>query len=94
MFDGAMMARMDDLASHRASPALALALAAMFALSACADRSPPSARSGPPAPSSPPAAAGSVPQILDFTASRLGGGQVVGAELAGKEVVVWFWAPW
>lgn len=35
----------------------------------------------------------SVPQ-LEFTAAAVGGGQVVGSELAGKDLVVWFWAPW
>lgn len=39
-----------------------------------------------------PGAAGS--SILNFTAPKLGGGQVVGTELAGQNVAVWFWAPW
>jgi hypothetical protein len=34
------------------------------------------------------------PQVLDFIAPRLGGGQVVGSELAGKDVAMFFWAPW
>lgn len=34
------------------------------------------------------------PGLLDFTAPRLGGGQVTGAELQGKDVAMWFWAPW
>lgn len=38
--------------------------------------------------------AAEVPPIVDFTASRLGGGEVVGAELAGNHVAMWFWAPW
>lgn len=88
------MGRMDALARFRASRTLCLAIAAVFALSACADRSAPRARSDPAPGSSPSADGASVPQILDFTASRLGGGQVVGAELAGKDVVAWFWAPW
>ena len=33
-------------------------------------------------------------EILDFTAPKLGGGQVVGSEFAGKDVALWFWAPW
>lgn len=33
-------------------------------------------------------------EILDFTAPKLGGGQVVGTEYAGKDVALWFWAPW
>ncbi len=31
---------------------------------------------------------------LDFTAPKLGGGQVVGSEFVGKDVAMWFWAPW
>jgi hypothetical protein len=43
-----------------------------------------------------PAATGAAPatQLLDFTAPKLGGGQVVGSELAGKDVAMFFWAPW
>lgn len=33
-------------------------------------------------------------ELLDFTAPKLGGGQVVGSEFAGKDVAIWFWAPW
>jgi hypothetical protein len=33
-------------------------------------------------------------KLLDFSAPRLGGGQVVGSELAGKDVAMFFWAPW
>lgn len=36
----------------------------------------------------------SVPDKLQFTASTLDGAQFKGAELAGKPVVFWFWAPW
>jgi hypothetical protein len=33
--------------------------------------------------------------FLDFEAPRLGGGsQVTGAELQGRDVALWFWAPW
>lgn len=32
--------------------------------------------------------------ILDFTAPRLGGGEVRGEEFAGKQLAIWFWAPW
>lgn len=35
-----------------------------------------------------------VPEILDFTAATIDGGQVVGAEHAGQAVALWFWAPW
>lgn len=33
-------------------------------------------------------------KLLDFTAPKLGGGQVVGSEFVGKDVAIWFWAPW
>lgn len=45
----------------------------------------------PPAPD-PEASLGS--GLLDFTAPKLGGGKVVGSEYAGKDVALWFWAPW
>jgi hypothetical protein len=32
--------------------------------------------------------------LLDFKAPKLGGGQVVGSDFAGKDVALWFWAPW
>lgn len=36
----------------------------------------------------------SVPEVLDFEAPLLGGGSLKGADLAGKDVAFWFWAPW
>ena len=44
---------------------------------------------GDPAP--PPA---DLPTQLDFTAATVAGGQVTGADFAGQDLVVWFWAPW
>ncbi len=38
--------------------------------------------------------AGDVAPALDFTADRVGGGTFEGSSLAGKPVVLWFWAPW
>jgi hypothetical protein len=35
-----------------------------------------------------------VPPELQFTAPRLGGGTVRGADFAGHDLVMWFWAPW
>jgi hypothetical protein len=35
-----------------------------------------------------------VPELLDFEAQLLGGGTFRGADLAGKDVAIWFWAPW
>lgn len=46
---------------------------------------------------SPPASSGAaqaVPAVLDFTAPQLGGGTVEGADYAGKDTAIWFWAPW
>ena len=42
----------------------------------------------------PQAPAPAVAKVLDFKAPNLAGGQVVGSEFAGKDVAVWFWAPW
>ena len=42
-----------------------------------------------------PAAGSADASFFEFTAPRLGaGGQVTGAELKGKDVALWFWAPW
>ena len=35
-----------------------------------------------------------VAEALDFTAPLVGGGQLDGGDLAGRDVVLWFWAPW
>lgn len=35
-----------------------------------------------------------VPSTLTFTARTVGGADFNGATLAGKPVVLWFWAPW
>jgi hypothetical protein len=35
-----------------------------------------------------------VPEVLDFSAPLLGGGAVEGSDYAGKDVAIWFWAPW
>ena len=35
-----------------------------------------------------------VPDVLAFTAPKLGGGQVVGSELVGRDLAIFFWAPW
>ncbi len=31
---------------------------------------------------------------LDFTATTIDGGQIEGSSLEGRDVVLWFWAPW
>jgi len=61
-------------------PALAFAVAALVAACGSGDDS---TSSG--------AAASSPPQ---FTAEQLGGGELTSASFAGKDTVLWFWAPW
>ena len=31
---------------------------------------------------------------LDWSVAQLGGGQIEGGDLVGRDVVLWFWAPW
>lgn len=49
-------------------------------------------------PSAEPADAGEgtaeTPELLDFTATTVGGESFDGASLAGSPTVLWFWAPW
>ena len=35
-----------------------------------------------------------ISEILEFTAPKLGGGQVEGSEFQGSDLAIWFWAPW
>ena len=35
-----------------------------------------------------------VPEALRFRAARVGGGEIDMSTLAGKPVVMWFWAPY
>jgi thiol-disulfide isomerase/thioredoxin len=42
----------------------------------------------------PPAAPAQVPDVLRFTGKTLAGAGFDAAQLAGKPVVLWFWAPW
>lgn len=41
-----------------------------------------------------PTAQPSVPEVLDFSARTVAGDAFAGADLAGKPVLLWFWAPW
>lgn len=35
-----------------------------------------------------------VPDVLAFSATTVDGGAVQGADYAGQDLLVWFWAPW
>lgn len=48
----------------------------------------------PASPAAPAAAPARVPDTLRFTAKTLDGTAFSAAELAGRPVVLWFWAPW
>ena len=37
--------------------------------------------------------AGEVPDLLQFTAPLVGGGEFVGADYVGRATAFWFWAP-
>lgn len=87
---------------------LALAAAAVLALSACSTPAP--ATSSPPpsetpvaanpntpsaTPTSEPEPVVEVPTELQFTSTTVAGGEAFdGASLAGKNTILWFWAPW
>jgi hypothetical protein len=59
---------------------------------AAACTSAPPARSPDAATSETPSSA--MAEVLDFTAPQLGGGTLEGADYAGKDTAIWFWAPW
>jgi hypothetical protein len=68
-------------------------------LAACATRpaaGPTPSASAPSTGTSRPASAPAspVPEIWRFTAARVGGGTIDGADLAGDKAAVWLWAPW
>ncbi|WP_446216333.1 TlpA family protein disulfide reductase [Micromonospora sp. IBHARD004] len=95
--------------AHRATAAVAVAALLGVAscavgpepappVTAVAAASPAAPTTGPAAPSGAPAATPvvptRVPETLTFTAKTLDGTRFSAAELAGKPVVLWFWAPW
>jgi len=82
---------------------LAALLAIVLVAGACADgddvdgataASTPSSASGDRDAAAPTNGGPAVPEQLDWVAQDVRGGEVVGAELAGDELVIWFWAPW
>lgn len=52
------------------------------------------ATSEPASPESSEPAGTTVPELLDFTSATVAGDTFEGASLAGRPVVLWFWAPW
>ncbi|WP_410815573.1 TlpA family protein disulfide reductase [Micromonospora sp. 050-3] len=89
---------------RRAATAGALVVV-LFGVAACtgtAPGGPAAAGSAPAATGAPPttatgeplAAPAQVPAVLRFTGTTLGGAAFDAAQLAGKPVVLWFWAPW
>ncbi len=83
---------------NRAAAALVCALLVLSGCGAPAGSTGPAgtAPTGMPAASSaaPVPARSGVPQTLNFTATTLDGAAFDGATLAGRPVVLWFWAPW
>jgi len=80
---------------------LAIAAASAFVVAACgATPAPQRAEPAPPSRSSEPetgltgVSPVQVPEILRFEAPLLGGGVLHGADFAGSDVAIWFWAPW
>jgi ABC-type glycerol-3-phosphate transport system substrate-binding protein len=69
---------------------LAAALVALALGAAACSQAGTTAGGGPPSTSTSPGVA----ELLDFTAPALGGGTLRGADYAGKDVAIWFWAPW
>ena len=69
---------------------LAAALAVLALVGSACSQAGTSGADGPPATSGSPGVA----ELLDFTAPVLGGGTLRGADYTGKDVAIWFWAPW
>ncbi|SCF44389.1 TlpA family protein disulfide reductase [Micromonospora mirobrigensis] len=67
-------------------------------MTSCAVGEAPTAPTGPvgitPAPTAAPALTAAAPATLRFTGTTLDGGAFSAAGLAGRPVVLWFWAPW
>lgn len=87
-----MLERMRRLVVATAVPLLLL-------LGACGDDRATTATSSTPSSSGEPSAdagegTAGTPELLDFTATTVGGDSFDGASLAGSPTVLWFWAPW
>jgi hypothetical protein len=65
-----------------------VAIAIVVGLAACGGTDAPSADGSPTA-----ASADEVSGPFSFSGELLGGGQLEGSSLAGKAVMLWFWAP-
>jgi hypothetical protein len=80
----------------------ALPIIAATLLVACGGNTEPAASPATPAPAAPAATAApsggdvgtEVPAALRFTAPLVGGGEIELGALAGRPVLLWFWAPW
>ena len=77
----------------------ALPIIAATLLVACGGSTEPAASPATPAPAATAAPSGGdvgteVPAALQFTAPLVGGGEIELGALAGRPVLLWFWAPW
>jgi hypothetical protein len=76
------------------APALILLLVATTCARAPVAEGPAAAAGSPPSTSRSPGAPPEAAKVLRFEAPRLGGGVLRGTDYAGKDVAIWFWAPW
>lgn len=71
----------------------------MVVLAACApsaapQSAPADAIASEAAPQKPSDGAANPAHALAFTGTLIGGGQISGNDLAGRDVILWYWAPW
>jgi peroxiredoxin len=86
------LATLLGVASCAVGPEPASPVSAVAAASPAAPTTGPAATGGTPAARS--VVPARVPETLTFTATTLDGTRFSAADLAGKPVVLWFWAPW
>jgi hypothetical protein len=77
-------------AMRRAAALLAVILAAAACSTSAGRPGPGTARAESTSPADAPGAVAAPFGTVDL----VGGGQIDGAELAGRDVALWFWAPW